>query len=199
MNDESMTKQTPSPKSPVLTAGLLHALCIALMLLIMAADLAVPLGVAMGVPYVAVVLLSLWSPRKKFTLLITTAASLFTIAAFFLKPAVAELWKAVANRGLALFAIWATAGLGLQRKSAEERREQAVHQREEALEHIRILRGLLPICAGCKKIRDDRGYWTQIESYISTHSEAEFTHGLCPECASRLYPGYFKGEPDADK
>jgi len=54
---------------------------------------------------------------------------------------------------------------------------------------VRTLSGLLPICAGCKKIRDDQGYWSQIEVYISKHSEAEFTHGLCPDCAERLYPG----------
>jgi hypothetical protein len=51
----------------------------------------------------------------------------------------------------------------------------------------RSLKGLLPICANCKKIRDDKGYWNQIESYIQTHSEAEFTHGICPECSERLY------------
>ena len=53
--------------------------------------------------------------------------------------------------------------------------------------------GILPICASCKKIRDDKGYWKQLESYISEHSEAEFSHGLCPDCAKRLYPEYFKG------
>lgn len=53
---------------------------------------------------------------------------------------------------------------------------------------VRTLSGLLPICSGCKKIRDDRGYWNQIESYISQHTEAEFSHGLCPDCWARLYP-----------
>lgn len=54
------------------------------------------------------------------------------------------------------------------------------------------LSGLLPICASCKKIRDDKGHWGQIEQYISSHSEAKFTHGICPDCASSLYPEYFK-------
>lgn len=53
---------------------------------------------------------------------------------------------------------------------------------------VKTLRGLLPICASCKQIRDDRGYWHQIESYIRDHSEAEFSHGICPKCAERLYP-----------
>ena len=59
---------------------------------------------------------------------------------------------------------------------------------KEAQEKIKILSGLLPICVSCKKIRDDKGYWNQIEVYISDRSEAEFSHGICPECAKKLYP-----------
>ncbi|GAB4347452.1 MAG: hypothetical protein Kow0089_24920 [Desulfobulbaceae bacterium] len=59
---------------------------------------------------------------------------------------------------------------------------------QEALAEVRTLSGFLPICASCKKIRDDRGYWNQIEAYIREHSDAEFSHGLCPECAQKLYP-----------
>jgi PAS domain S-box-containing protein len=55
---------------------------------------------------------------------------------------------------------------------------------------IKQLRGMLPICSSCKKIRDDKGYWSQIETYIKEHSEAEFTHGICPECLIKLYPEY---------
>jgi hypothetical protein len=58
-----------------------------------------------------------------------------------------------------------------------------------ALDEVKILSGYLPICASCKQIRDDKGYWTQIESYIREHSEAEFSHGICPDCAKKLYPG----------
>ena len=53
--------------------------------------------------------------------------------------------------------------------------------------------GLLPICSSCKKIRDDKGYWNQIEEYIEKRSGAEFTHSICPECARKLYPDYYKG------
>jgi hypothetical protein len=56
-----------------------------------------------------------------------------------------------------------------------------------ALEQVKRLSGLLPICASCKKNRDDKGYWNQIEAYISQHSEAQFSHGVCPECAKKLY------------
>lgn len=59
---------------------------------------------------------------------------------------------------------------------------------KKALENVKRLEGLLPICAGCKKIRDDNGYWNAVESYIQNRSEAEFSHSICPECAQRLYP-----------
>ena len=62
------------------------------------------------------------------------------------------------------------------------------HELKEALSKIKILRGFLPICASCKKIRDKTGSWRQIESYIKDHSEAEFTHSICPDCAKKLYP-----------
>lgn len=61
-------------------------------------------------------------------------------------------------------------------------------ERARAMEEVQLLRGLLPICATCKKIRDDAGYWNHIESYISAHTAARFTHGVCPDCAEKLYP-----------
>ncbi|MBU2649270.1 PAS domain S-box protein [bacterium] len=72
-------------------------------------------------------------------------------------------------------------------KRGEEEREKTILELEKALKSIKTLSGLLPICASCKKIRDDKGYWNQIESYIETHSEALFSHGICPKCAETLY------------
>ena len=63
-------------------------------------------------------------------------------------------------------------------------------QLEQALKQIRTLSGLIPICSNCKKIRDDKGYWQQVETYIRDHSEADFSHGICPDCLKKLYPGY---------
>ncbi len=60
---------------------------------------------------------------------------------------------------------------------------------EEALAKVKLLSGLVPICAGCKKIRDDQGFWSQVEFYIQEHSEATFTHGMCPDCIKKYYPG----------
>ena len=75
----------------------------------------------------------------------------------------------------------------------EQQRLQAERSAlQEALSKVRQLSGMLPICASCKKVRDDRGYWTQIEAYISDHSEAEFSHGICPDCGDKLYPGVYR-------
>jgi PAS domain S-box-containing protein len=74
-----------------------------------------------------------------------------------------------------------------KRKHAEEEREKLVQELQDALAHVKTLSGLLPICASCKKIRDDQGYWTQLEAYIRDHSEAEFSHSICPECRKKLY------------
>ncbi|MEI6783367.1 MAG: response regulator [Verrucomicrobiota bacterium] len=69
-------------------------------------------------------------------------------------------------------------------------RDRAEQERAKLATEVKILSGLLPICAGCKKIRDDQGRWNQIESYIAQHSAATFTHGMCPECIVKWYPGY---------
>ena len=61
---------------------------------------------------------------------------------------------------------------------------------KKALEEVKTLGGLIPICASCKKIRDDKGYWSAVESYISKHTDAEFSHGICPDCMKKLYPEY---------
>lgn len=75
-----------------------------------------------------------------------------------------------------------------RRKEVEADREKLVSKLQDALNKIKTLKGIIPICAACKKIRDDKGYWNQIESYIKEHSEADFSHGICPECAEKLYP-----------
>lgn len=85
--------------------------------------------------------------------------------------------------------------------ASEQERDHVIAQLSEALAQVKALSGILPICASCKKIRDDRGYWRQVESYIREHSEAEFSHGICPECVEKLYPGLLPssrgGGPDA--
>jgi DNA-binding response OmpR family regulator len=83
----------------------------------------------------------------------------------------------------------------VERKRAALERERLLGDLQRALAEVKTLSGLLPICSGCKKIRDDRGSWTTVESYIQARSDAQFSHGICPECMQRLYPDYCK-RPD---
>jgi PAS domain S-box-containing protein len=74
------------------------------------------------------------------------------------------------------------------RKFVESERECLIDELQKTISEVKILRRFLPICASCKKIRDDEGYWTQIEEYIHAHTDARFSHGICPDCAKKLYP-----------
>jgi len=107
--------------------------------------------------------------------------------AVVVEPAFHETWWFA---GLSVFSV---VGLGLGLYNLRIRRirgrERALEVRiREALAKIKVLSGLLPICASCKKIRDDKGYWSQIEVYLREHSQADFSHGICPDCFSTLYP-----------
>jgi len=75
-----------------------------------------------------------------------------------------------------------------ERKRAQIEKDSLIVELKDALNEVKTLSGLLPICASCKKIRDDNGYWNQIESYIGDRSEAEFSHSICPDCSKKLYP-----------
>jgi hypothetical protein len=90
---------------------------------------------------------------------------------------------------LGLFS-WFLASNMVRRKQAEVKREKLIEKLQKALEEVKILSGLLPICMHCKKIRDDSGYWKQIETYIHEHTEAQFSHGICEDCAKEHYPDY---------
>ena len=85
-----------------------------------------------------------------------------------------------------------------ERKAAETEREQLIEDLQRALAEVKRLSGLLPICAGCKRVRDDTGYWNEVEQYISAHTDAEFTHSLCPDCIAKLDPTY-KGATASDE
>lgn len=174
-----------------LNAYSLYLVCSILVVAILMADMVTPLGVAIGILYIIVIWISFWSRQKSLTVIMSVICTVLTVGAAFNQPTVSEMWKVIFNRSLAVFAIWLTALLGLQRKISEEKQTIAIHEREKALEETRILRGLLPVCASCKKIRDDQGYWTQMETYIAAHSEADFSHSICPECAKKLYPEIF--------
>ena len=152
--------------------------CFGLSLFIFLGDSLIPLGVAGGVPYIAVVLVSLWSRRRNLAYYFALLGTCLTVLGFFTSPPGGELWKVLSNRFLALFAIWSTAVLSVQQKALYDEREQALRE-------IKILKGVIPICSYCHKIRDDEGAWDQLETYLIRHSEAEFSHGICPNCLKK--------------
>ncbi len=78
--------------------------------------------------------------------------------------------------------------MALYRHRMEKERKRLLDSYQETLHKVKVLQGLLPICSRCKRIRDDEGYWKQLEAYISEHSEAVFSHGICPECSKKLFP-----------
>ncbi|NTW48875.1 MAG: PAS domain S-box protein [Chlorobiales bacterium] len=82
------------------------------------------------------------------------------------------------------------------RKRAEAEREKTIQELQSALEQIKTLRGIVPICSHCKKIRDDKGYWEKVEAYVSRHTEVRFSHDICPECVKKVYPELSKGKTD---
>ena len=81
---------------------------------------------------------------------------------------------------------------------SELKNQRLLAELKNALDKINTLNGMLPICSKCKKIRDDKGYWSQVEDYIRSHSKAEFSHGICPDCARDLYPEVFDPERKTD-
>ena len=79
-----------------------------------------------------------------------------------------------------------------RRKNRELELRRSNEELQRALKEVKVLRGLIPICASCKKIRNDGGFWQQLEEYLGEHSEAEFSHGLCQPCIKKLYPGVYQ-------
>ncbi len=97
--------------------------------------------------------------------------------------------KAIRNQKGEIVGMYGVSRNITDRKMAQDALMKEKENLQDAISKIKKLSGLLPICASCKKIRDDKGYWNQIESYIRDHSEADFSHSICPSCAKKLYPG----------
>ena len=99
---------------------------------------------------------------------------------FFASVMIYEVWFGI------LIMMMNNQRLGLELLESENGLKYHVNELEKAISKIKVLKGLLPICATCKKIRDDQGNWNDLESYIDRHSEAQFSHGICPECAIKM-------------
>jgi hypothetical protein len=149
-------------------------------------DLILPLGWVVWLPYLALILFPLRRDQRLSPSVLAAVCTGFIIVGFFsdLLHGQSEeaMGMAVFNRTLGVLVLWLVAVLVLRHKKMEDERHVLIDQLESALENIRTLRGFLPICGYCKKVRDDHGYWNQIEAYVTKHSLAEFTHSLCPQC-----------------
>ena len=154
---------------------------------IFAIDLLTPLGVAVGVLYTTLVILAIWSPHRRFILLVAVGVSGLTVLDIALSPDDAN-WMVASNRLLSLFTIWTAAVLSFLLKRDQEEREGLILELQDSLEHIKTLRGLLPLCVSCKKVRNGQGYWKSLDAYVSERSEAQITHGICPDCFTHYYP-----------
>jgi hypothetical protein len=108
---------------------------------------------------------------------------------FYLRPHFYQArWFYLLSLLVAILLVGAAYVLRIKHLKARERELQK--RVDEALAKVNILSGLLPICSNCKKVRDDKGYWSQIEVYIREHSDTKISHGICPDCVRLLYPQY---------
>jgi hypothetical protein len=150
-----------------------------LILTIFGCDVVVPLGIGVCFLYVVpLTFLAIYStPRQSSpVVVIAVVSAILTVLGFFLSPP-GPIWFDIANRFFAVTVIGITAMLSVVRKRAED--------------DVKVLQGLLPICSYCKKIRDDGGYWQQVERYIAARSKADFSHGMCPDCGPKHFPDLY--------
>jgi hypothetical protein len=177
---ESTLKSSPKRTWNLIAAGLILAL------VAFAIDLAFPPGVAVCMVYIGCVLLTLWLPRHASTVTAAATGSVLTLIGAAVSPAGGIPWMTVVNRALAIAILWITAALVLLHKKASE--------------DITLLRRWLPVCASCKKIRDDQGFWQGLEEFVESQSDMLFTQSLCPACtkkwSSELYPQLAVRHPD---
>ena len=155
-------------------------------LAVLALDAVTPLSLAIWLLHVVLVwVATLWANRRQMIGIATVCAT-FLVLAFWLSPKSGPVtWVEESNLLLSLGTVWALTHGCLRRIAADEARREAARDLGRM---TRVLSGLLPMCAWCKKIRNEAGTWEQLETYIRNHSEAEFTHGMCQECAVRFHP-----------
>ncbi|PVV85156.1 hypothetical protein [Dehalogenimonas alkenigignens] len=148
---------------------------------------------AVTIPYAAIYLTANWHPNLLLEMIVIGLVGLAEVGLINAyeqgKKKLLEYQRHLEDRVKERTVDLTRANLALERDIIERKRIEG--ELREALAQVKTLTGLLPMCANCKKIRDDKGYWSSVEKYISTHSEAEFTHGICPDCLEKLYPSYY--------
>jgi hypothetical protein len=173
--------------------------------LVFFADLMMPLGWVVWLPYIGLVLLGSWLLRPASSLILSGICTAFIILGLlfdylYVDPSGTSLQIGIFNRMIGIAVLWGIAALVMRQQrieseredlvrgmqEVESEREDLVRRMQEALANINTLRGLLPFCLSCKKIREGNGYWSRIETFVSKHSLAEFMPELCPECEQYL-------------
>jgi cytochrome c553 len=165
----------PNKKEPVAITPLI--LIAGSTAIIFTVDMLLPRGVAVPMLYVIPILLAVHCRQHWFRVSVAVGCTLLTMVGFKLSEAGVPTWIAVSNRVLAVAAIWVSAVLAWRHLYAKEQ--------------INVLQSLLPMCASCHKIRDDKGYWSQVEEYLEAQTKTMLTHGICPECMLKWYPEFY--------
>jgi hypothetical protein len=160
--------------------------CAGAALAVVGFDAVTSLGVADGMLYCFIVALSARARTTSLTLLVAACSTGLIFLGMILSPPGAALPVVLLNRGMSIAMVWTIAALLLWNQRLEREREKALEERAQAVARLKVLQGLIPICAWCKRIRDGEGHWHQLERYLRTHSEADFTHSLCPNCAGTM-------------
>ena len=156
-------------RDPVPKINLLLVMVVAILVTgIFISDLFTPIGVTIPLLYTIPLLITLLSPERSLFFTTAAASALLTILGLFLSAPGWIFWMAAINRALAVLSIGVATGFCLLHKKVATR--------------LKKLEDLLPFCSGCKRVRDDRGYWKQLELYLEEHAVTHFSRGLCPEC-----------------
>jgi hypothetical protein len=151
----------------ILIAGSMTIVCIV--------DILLPTGVAVPILYVIPILLAVHCRQHWFRVSVAAGCTVLTLLGYAFSQSGVPAWIALSNRALAITAIWISAVLAWRHLYAKQQ--------------LDVLQSLLPICASCKKIRDDKGYWSQVEEYLET--QTMLTHCICPECMLKWYPDFY--------
>lgn len=146
--------------------------------LVFVIDLFFPQGVAIGMLYAIPVLLAARSRQARFTVVFAAACTVLAVLGHvFSDSGFAPPWMSITNRTISIAMFWGVALLSLQHLKVKEQVDR--------------LHGLLPMCASCHKIRDDKGYWSKVEEYLEARTQTMLTHGICPECMQKWYPEFY--------
>jgi hypothetical protein len=159
------------------------------LVVVFAIDSRFPLGVATGMLYVPLLFVCQPPHRRRWLIPVTALSTALILldVALGIGGTIGPAWVYLTNRGGSIGVLW-TIALQLRRSFRLEAAHDAAVEEAAALAERRVLGGLLPICASCKRIQRSNDVWQSLEAYIQAHSEASFSHGLCPSCVASLYP-----------